>query len=177
MAILPIISWPDKRLKDKSVAVTKFDAELDKFLDDMMDTMHQADGIGLAAIQVAVAKRVITIDIGSSNNRYPETQQHVEVKPLSLVNPEIIKKSDVLNTYNEGCLSFPGVFATVTRPEAITIKYQDKKGKEHMLSADGLLATCIQHEIDHLNGITFVDKLTKLKRDMVLKKYKKIHSE
>ena len=137
------------------------DDELRKLLDDMLETMYAAPGIGLAAVQVGILKRLIVIDISKDKEKK---------KPLFLINPEIISRSKKTSTYEEGCLSLPGHFAEIERPAECQIKFINYEGKEKELKADGLLATCIQHEIDHLNGILFVDYLSKLKKDMIIKK-------
>ena len=130
-------------------------------MDDMLETMYAAPGIGLAAIQVGILKRLVVIDISKGEE---------EKKPIFLINPQIVHQSKKTSVYEEGCLSLPGQFAEIERPAECTIKYIDYNGKEKDLKADGLLATCIQHEVDHLNGILFIDYLSKLKKDMIIKK-------
>lgn len=161
MAVLPIITAPDPRLKVVSTKVEKVDDAVRKLMDDMLETMYAAPGIGLAAIQVGVAKRVIVIDLA------PEGEPH---KPLHLVDPEIVAASDDDAGYEEGCLSLPGQFAEVVRPSWVEVAHLDYHGKPARLRAEGLLATCIQHEMDHLEGILFVDHLSALKRNMILRK-------
>ena len=139
----------------------KVDDELRILLDDMLETMYAAPGIGLAAVQVGIPKRLIVIDISKDKEKK---------NPLFLVNPQIISQSDNKSTYEEGCLSLPGHFAEIERPAECLIKFIDYNGKEKELKAKGLLATCIQHEIDHLDGILFIDYLSKLKKDMIVKK-------
>jgi peptide deformylase len=156
-----IVIEPDPILREKSVPLEKVDNELRKLLDDMLETMYAAPGIGLAAVQVGILKRLIVIDISKDKEKK---------KPLFLINPEIISRSKKTSTYEEGCLSLPGHFAEIERPAECQIKFINYEGKEKELKADGLLATCIQHEIDHLNGILFVDYLSKLKKDMIIKK-------
>lgn len=174
MTVLNVITWPDKKLKQASeiVPVDKIDAQLQKFMDDLLDTMYSYQGIGLAAIQVGVLKRILVIDVGHSTSRYTESDSH-KSNPIYMINPEIIHTSNRQSTYNEGCLSFPGQFAKVVRAEEIKIEYLDYFGKKQTLSADGLLATCIQHEIDHLNGVVFIDHISQLKRNMIAKRLEK----
>lgn len=166
MAILPIVIAPDARLKQKSLPVEKVDGTVRQLLQDMLDTMYNAHGIGLAAVQVGVLKRAIVVDVEHNDD-------HAPGKPLMMVNPEIVESDAELSTYNEGCLSFPQQYSEVERPKTITVKYLDENGKEQTLKADGLLATCIQHEIDHADGINFVDHISKLKREMIIKKLDK----
>lgn len=143
--------------------------ELRALLDDMLDTMYAAKGIGLAAPQIGETRRVMVIDVEQRENEEDSKRGN----PLCFVNPEVVWASEDLNTYEEGCLSIPGQYADVDRPEKVRVKYLDYDGKEQELEADGILATCIQHEIDHLDGILFVDHISKLKRDMLLRKLKK----
>ena len=156
-----IVIEPDPILRKKSATLEKVDDELRILLDDMLETMYAAPGIGLAAVQVGILKRLIVIDISKDKEKK---------NPLFLVNPQIISQSDNKSTYEEGCLSLPGHFAEIERPAECLIKFIDYNGKEKELKAKGLLATCIQHEIDHLNGILFIDYLSKLKKDMIIKK-------
>ncbi len=156
-----IVIEPDPILRKKSVELEKVDDELRALLDDMLETMYAAPGIGLAAVQVGILKRLIVIDISKDKENK---------NPLFLINPEIISLSNKTTIYEEGCLSLPGHFAEIERPAECQIKFIDYEGKEKELKADGLLATCIQHEVDHLNGILFVDYLSKLKKDMIIKK-------
>jgi peptide deformylase len=164
MAIRDILILPDKRLRLKSEPVQAVDAALRALVDDMFATMYEAPGIGLAAIQIGVAQRVVTMDLAKKEEK-PE--------PLVFLNPEIVSSSDETSTYEEGCLSIPEYYEEVARPERIKVKYFDMDFKPQELDADGLLATCLQHEIDHLNGVLFIDHLSKLKRAMVMKKFKK----
>ena len=159
-----IIIEPDPILRKKSDNVEKIDNELRKLLDDMLETMYAAPGIGLAGVQVGVLKRLIVIDI---------TKEDQKKNPLFLINPKITFKSENTSIYEEGCLSLPGHYAEIERPAECHLKYLDYYGKEKNLKADGLLATCIQHEIDHLNGILFIDYLSLLKRKMASQKVKK----
>ena len=161
MAVLPIIVAPDPRLKQVAKPVEKVDAEVRRLMDDMLETMYKAPGIGLAAPQVGVLKRVIVVDIAREDE---------DPQPLRMANPELIEASDEDAVYNEGCLSLPEHYADVTRPAAIKVRYLDHENEIRELEADGLLATCIQHEMDHLEGILFVDHLTALKRNMILRK-------
>jgi peptide deformylase len=163
-----IIIEPDAILREKSEALEKVDNELRTLLDDMLETMYAAPGIGLAAVQVGVLKRLIVIDISKEKEKQ---------EPIFLINPEIINKSKDTSVYEEGCLSLPGYFAEIERPAECQIKYIDYDGKKREMKASGLLATCIQHELDHLNGILFVDYLSKLKKDMIIKKLVKHKKE
>jgi peptide deformylase len=164
MAILPIITAPDPRLKAKSEPVTVVDDDLRALMDDMMETMHAAPGIGLAAIQVGVAKRIIVMDL-SRDDEPPE--------PRFFVNPQIQSRSGDLVTFEEGCLSVPDMYEEVERPDKISATYLDYDGAEQALNAEGMLATCLQHEMDHLEGILFIDYLSRLKRDIILRKLQK----
>ena len=172
MALREILTEPNKLLREKSLAVESVDEDLQKLMDDMLETMYAAPGIGLAAIQIGVPKRVIVLDIGwrdKSENTSDEKQ--VERKnPIYFVNPEIISKSENNSTYEEGCLSVPGQFAEIDRPDKCHVKYLDYYGQPKELIAEGMLATCIQHEMDHLEGILFIDYLSKLKKSMIVKK-------
>ena len=161
MALLPILTAPDPALKKISQPVKQVDASIRKLMDDMLETMYHAPGIGLAAPQVGVLKRVIVLDLA----REGEAPQ-----PLRIANPEIVWVSDDDATYNEGCLSVPEHYADVVRPGACRVKYLDQDNKQREIAAEGLLATCLQHEIDHLDGVLFIDHLTSLKRNMILRK-------
>ena len=161
MALLPILTAPDPALKKISAPVKQVDASIRKLMDDMLETMYHAPGIGLAAPQVGVLKRVIVLDLA----REGEAPQ-----PLRIANPEIVWVSDDDATYNEGCLSVPEHYADVVRPGACRVKYLDQDNKQQEMAAEGLLATCLQHEIDHLDGVLFIDHLTALKRNMILRK-------
>lgn len=172
MAVLPIYVAPHPVLKKIAEPVSGVTDELRKLMDDMLDTMYSARGIGLAAPQVGVSKRVIVMDIDQPDSDDPEAAPQ-KGKPRFFVNPEIVWSSDEQNVYNEGCLSVPGQYAEVERPEKVKVKFLDYDGTEKTIDCDGLLATCIQHEMDHLNGILFVDHLSTLKRDMLLRKLKK----
>ena len=156
-----IVIEPDPILRKKSEPLEKVDDEIRELLDDMLETMYAAPGIGLAAVQVGILKRIIVIDISKDKEKKD---------PLFLINPEIISRSKKTSVYEEGCLSLPGHFAEIERPAECQIKFVDYNGKEKELIANGLLATCIQHEVDHLNGVLFIDYLSKLKKDMIVKK-------
>ena len=175
MALREILTEPNKLLREKSLTVEKVDEDLQKLMNDMLETMYMAPGIGLAAIQVGIPKRVIVLDIGwrdkSESTNY---EKHEERKnPMYFVNPVIIAKSTNNLTYEEGCLSVPGQFAEIDRPDKCHIKYLDYYGQPKELVAEGMLATCIQHEMDHLEGILFIDYLSKLKKSMIVKKLAK----
>ena len=161
MTLRQILTEPNKILREKSLFVEKIDEDLKKLMDDMLETMYAAPGIGLAAIQVGVPKRVIVLDIASKDG--PRN-------PMFFVNPEIIEKSENNSTYEEGCLSVPGQFAEIDRPDKCHIKYLDYYGQPKELKAEDMLAICIQHEMDHLEGILFIDYLSKLKKTMIIKK-------
>ena len=156
-----IITEPDIILRKKSVNLEKVDDDLRALMDDMLETMYAAPGIGLAGVQIGILKRLIVIDVSKDEEKK---------SPLFLINPEIISKSSNTSVYEEGCLSLPGYFAEIERPAECQIEYIDYHGKKKKMKASGLLATCVQHEVDHLNGILFIDYLSKLKRDMVIKK-------
>ena len=164
MAIKKILTEPDPFLRQKSKKVEKVDDAIRSLMDDMLETMYDAPGIGLAAIQIGVPKRIIVIDLAKDSEAK---------KPMYFINPEIISKSNKDATYEEGCLSVPNQFAEIDRPEKCHIKFLDYNGKEQSLDAKGLLATCIQHEMDHLEGILFIDYLSKLKKGMIIKKLSK----
>lgn len=180
MALLPILEVPDARLKTISTRVEAFDDDLKKLVDDMFETMYAAPGIGLAAIQVGVPKRLLVIDL-QDEGPDGETVRN----PRIFVNPEILDPSEDHSIYNEGCLSVPDQYAEVERPASIRARWQDLDGKMHEESMVGMMATCLQHEMDHLEGILFIDHLSRLKRQMVLKKIEKarklggghVHSE
>ena len=161
MSLRTIVIEPDPILRKKSEILEKVDDELRALLDDMLETMYSAPGIGLAAVQVGILKRLIVIDVSKDKEKK---------NPFFLINPEIISKSKNTSTYEEGCLSLPGYFAEIERPAECQVKYIDYFGKKKEIKATGLLSTCIQHEIDHLNGVLFIDYLSKLKRDMIVKK-------
>lgn len=182
MKILPLIIAPDPLLKKISKPVEKVDETLKQLMKDMVSTMYYEEGIGLAAVQVGVLKRVLVIDIDYEIDHAAHDHSHdkcggIHVKntnPRYFINPEIVEASKELSSFNEGCLSFPGARSEVTRPKKVKIKYLDFNGDEKLEEMDDILATCIQHEMDHLNGITFVDHISKLKRDMILSKMSKL---
>ena len=169
MAIRPILEVPDPRLKTVSTRVETFDEDLRTLVADMFETMYDAPGIGLAAIQVGVPQRVLVIDLQNEG----EDGEPVRT-PRVFINPEILDPSDEHTLYNEGCLSVPDQYAEVERPSAIRARWQDIDGKVHEEAMDGLMATCLQHEMDHLEGVLFIDHLSRLKRQMVLKKLEKL---
>jgi peptide deformylase len=164
MALRDILILPDKRLRQVSEPVKKITSEIKTLVEDMFETMYAAPGIGLAAIQVGVPKRVVTMDIAKREG---------ETEPRVFINPEITWSSDEPSTYEEGCLSIPEIHEDVERPAKVRFKYLDLDGKPHEAEADGLFATCIQHEVDHLNGVLFIDHISKLKRDRIVKKFTK----
>ena len=164
MAIREILILPDKRLRLISKPVAKIDAAIRQLVEDMVETMYEAPGIGLAAIQIGEARRVVTMDLAKKDD--PR-------EPQVFINPEVIGESGDKNIHEEGCLSIPEFYEEVERPAQVTLRYLDLEGKQQEIDADGLLATCIQHEIDHLNGVLFIDHISKLKRDRVIKKFTK----
>jgi len=169
MSVLPIVEIPDPRLRLVSKPVDEVDDGVRQFVADMFDTMYAANGIGLAAIQVGVDQRILVIDL--------QAEEDEEGKPIrapkAYINPEILSASEELSTYNEGCLSIPDQYAEVRRPARCRVRWLDETGASHEEELDGLLATCMQHEIDHLNGVLFIDHVSRLKRDMLLKKLAK----
>jgi peptide deformylase len=180
MTIRKILTEPNKILREKSLRVANVDKNIQRLMDDMLETLYAAPGIGLAAIQVGIAKKVIVMDISRSRNDIGRDKDDINKnenkktkKPLYFVNPEIIWKSEDKFTYEEGCLSLPNQFAEIDRSKQCHIKYLDYNGHPQELRANGLLATCIQHEIDHLEGILFIDYLSKLKKEMIIKKLSK----
>ncbi|MGO6849801.1 peptide deformylase [Rhizobium beringeri] len=164
MTIKPLIILPDPVLRQLSKPIERVDSDLQRLADDMLETMYDAPGIGLAAIQIGVPRRMLVIDI---------SREGEEKQPQVFINPEIVKSSDERSVYEEGCLSIPDYYAEVERPAVVSVKYLDSNGKEQTVEADGLLATCLQHEIDHLNGVLFIDYISRLKREMVIKKFTK----
>ena len=168
MTVRKILTEPNPFLRQKSKPVDKVDDSVRELMDDMLETMYKAPGIGLAAIQIGVPKRIIVLDISKN----PEKKE-----PMYFVNPEIVSASKNDATYEEGCLSVPGQFAEIDRPDKCHVKYLDYNGETKELKAEGLLATCIQHEIDHLEGILFIDYLSKLKKSMIIKKLSKQKKE
>jgi peptide deformylase len=166
MAVLPIYVAPHPVLKKLAVKVDAVTDTHRKLMDDMVETMYAAHGIGLAAPQVGVSLRILVLDL-------KQREEGAKPEPLHFVNPEVTWESEELNVYNEGCLSVPDQFSDVERPKRVRVKYLDYHGAAHDIEADGLLATCLQHEIDHLDGVLFVDHLSTLKRDMILRKVRK----
>ena len=168
MTIRKILIEPDKILRQKSISVEKVDREVQQLMDDMLDSMYAAPGIGLAAIQIGIPKRVIVMDISKDNKNK---------NPMYFVNPEIVWKGTDKSIYEEGCLSVPDQFAEIERPKSCDVKFLDYSGEPQFLKTEGLLATCIQHEIDHLEGILFIDYLSILKKSMIIKKLSKHKKE
>ncbi len=164
MTIKPLIILPDPILRQVSQPVERIDAESLKLADDMLATMYDAPGIGLAAVQIGVPRRLVVIDVSKEGE---------EKQPLVFFNPEIVASTDERSTYEEGCLSIPDYYAEVERPAGVTVNYLDRDGKQQTVAAEGLLATCLQHEIDHLNGTLFIDHISRLKREMVIRKFTK----
>lgn len=165
MSLLSIVKIPDPILREVSEPVERVDDAVRKFAQNMLDTMYDAPGVGLAAIQVGERRRMLTIDISKEEDG---------PKPQVFINPKILNFSDERNVYEEGCLSIPDVYAEVERPALVTVEYIDLNGNQQTVEADGLLATVLQHEIDHLDGTLFIDHLSKLKREMVIRKFKKM---
>ncbi|MBL4601004.1 MAG: peptide deformylase [Rhizobiaceae bacterium] len=180
MSLRPIINIPDPLLRMVSKPVEQIDDAVLKLLDDMLETMYEAPGIGLAGIQIAVPLRIITLDVAVRSSREDgeeeelEEEAEIEPEPMFLINPEIVSFTEEPSVYEEGCLSIPDYYADVERPAGCTVKFLDRDGKEHIIEATGLLSTVVQHEVDHLDGKLFVDHISKLKRDMVIKKFTKI---
>ena len=185
MAIREILEVPDPRLKTVSTPVETFDGELKTLVADMFETMYAAHGIGLAAIQVGVPQRVLVIDLQpededaepeecTEHGGHSHTHRPLKKEPRIFVNPEILDPADELNTYQEGCLSVPEIYADVERPKTCRVRWQDLEGNVHEEEMDGLMAVCIQHEMDHLEGVLFIDHLSRLKRNMALKKLEKL---
>jgi peptide deformylase len=190
MSVREILHLPDPLLREVSKPVERIDEPLLRLLDDMLETMYEAPGIGLAGIQIGVPLRIVTVDVGDpeeeeageaeaeADDKTAEGRKAARKKrrphPLFLINPKILTASDERSVYEEGCLSIPEYFAEVERPAKVKVSYLDRDGKEQLIDADGLMATCLQHEIDHLDGKLFIDHLSRLKRDMVVKKFTKI---
>jgi peptide deformylase len=168
--ILPILSAPDARLRLKSLPVTIIDQEIKVLIKDMFDTMYALQGCGLAAPQIGVHKRVVVMDLDSGEDNLPQS-------PKAFINPEILKVSSEMDRFQDGCLSVPGdIYEYVERPKEVLFRYLDEQGKSHEVKAQGLLAKCIHHETDHLNGILFIDYLSRVKREKVSNRLKKYHS-
>lgn len=168
MTVMPLVLLPDPILREVSNPVVDIDDRLKKFADDMLETMYDAPGVGLAAIQVGEPIRLLVVDTAKDDQ--PKN-------PRVFINPEIVATGDEASVYEEGCLSIPDYYADVERPKTVTVKSLDREGKEQVTEADGLLATVLQHEIDHLNGVLFIDHISKLKRDMVIRKFRKLAKE
>ena len=164
MTIKPLIILPDPILRQASKPIETVDGDVKKLAADMLETMYDAPGIGLAAIQIGVPRRMLVLDVSKEGD---------DKAPLVFINPEVVASSDERSVYEEGCLSIPDYYAEVERPAKITVRHLDAEGREQVTQADGLLATCLQHEIDHLNGILFIDHISKLKREMVIRKFTK----
>jgi len=171
MALLPIVIVPHAILRQTAKPIGSVTKEIERLLDNMLETMYDAPGIGLAAPQIGQSIRAAVVDLAE------RAAPHHPQEPLKMINPEIIGKSDEQSVYDEGCLSIPGVSGEVTRPKSVRVRFTDATGKIVEIEADGLLATCIQHEIDHLNGVLFIDYLSKLKRDVIMRKMKKLNAE
>jgi peptide deformylase len=165
MAKLPIITLPDPILRKISEPVQSVDGSIRRLMDDMLETMYAAPGVGLAAIQVGVPKRILVVDVAGEDE---------PPQPLAMANPQIVRLSDATRIYEEGCLSIPDVRVEIERPAAVTVAYVDREGKQREIEADGLLATALQHEINHLDGKLIIDFMSRLKRDMVIRKFKKL---
>lgn len=168
MALRPLVVIPDLILREPSKPLERVDEDVRALAKDMLETMYDAPGIGLAAIQVAEPVRMLTIDL---------SREGEERDPHVFINPEIVARGDDFSTYEEGCLSIPDYYAEVERPASVTVNYIDLEGRQQTMEADGLMATCLQHEIDHLNGVLFIDHISRLKREMVVKKFKKLAKE
>lgn len=167
MALHSIITLPDPRLRLVCAPVTTVDDGIRALMDDMLETMYAAPGVGLAAIQIAVQKRVIVVDVAKRE------EEGATPRPLCLANPEVTWASDELSTCEEGCLSIPDIFEDVERPARVRARYLDREGRPQEIEADGILATCLQHEIDHLNGVLFIDHISRVKRELLLRKFRK----
>jgi peptide deformylase len=164
MSILPVITLPDPLLRQESKPVERVDSDILRLADDMLETMYKAPGIGLAAIQVGVPRRLVVLDVSDEDEKK---------SPLTLINPEILRLGPELRMHEEGCLSIPDFRVEIERPSTLTVEYLDRDGEKRRLDAEGLLATVIQHEIDHLNGKLIIDFLSRLRRDMVIRKFRK----
>jgi peptide deformylase len=167
MAIRPILIIPDAKLRQVAAPVPSVDAEVRTLVDDMFETMYDAPGIGLAAPQIGVMKRVVVLDVAKRQD------EEAKAEPMVFINPEIVWESEELSTYEEGCLSIPEYYEEVERPAVIRVAYLDRDGASQEIEADGILATCLQHEVDHLNGVLFIDHISRLKRARVMRKFEK----
>jgi peptide deformylase len=180
MSLLPIVEVPDAILRAQSAPVERVDDELRRLIADMFETMYAAPGIGLAAVQVAVPRRLLVIDLQEPDPdvTVPEGEEPPPKRdPCVFVNPEILHRSEARKTYNEGCLSIPDQYAEIERPDVVRARWTDENGNERVGEFGGLMSVCLQHEVDHLNGILFIDHLSRLKRDMVVKKVIKARKE
>lgn len=165
MTIRPIITIPDPVLREVSQPIEQVDSDVSRLIDDMLETMYDAPGVGLAAIQIAVPRRLVVIDIADEDEA---------AEPLCMINPEIVALDDTMRTYEEGCLSIPDIRVEIDRPASCTVRYIDRSGTRQELKAEGLLATAIQHEVDHLDGKLIIDFLSRLRRDMIIRRFKKM---
>ena len=171
MSLMPIIEVPDPILRGKSAPVERVDDELQRLIGDMFDTMYDAPGIGLAAVQVAVPRRLVVIDLQDPDPVPEGEEEGPPVKrPHVFINPEILHRSDARKVYNEGCLSIPEQYAEIERPDIVRLRWLDEQGKQQEGQFDGLMSVCLQHEVDHLDGVLFIDYLSRLKRDMIVRK-------
>ena len=179
MSLLPIIEVPDPLLRAQSSPVESVTDEVSRLIRDMFDTMYAAPGIGLAAVQVAVPRRLLVIDLQEPAPGAAEGDEEGEPvrRPYVFINPEIVQRSDARKTYNEGCLSIPDQYAEVERPDIVRARWIDENGREQEGEFGGLMSVCLQHEVDHLNGVLFIDHLSRLKRDMIVKKLLKAKRE
>jgi peptide deformylase len=177
MTIRPIICLPDPRLREVSKAVDAVDDGVRRLMDDMLETMYDAPGIGLAAIQIGIPMRLVVVDVTGRKEREGEAAPEPMEKPLFLVNPEIVWTSEELGIHEEGCLSIPEYYEEVERPAGCCVRYLDREGREQELACEGILATCIQHEVDHTNGVLFIDHISRLKRERVVRKFTKAARE
>ena len=168
MAVREILSLPDPMLRRVAAPVTRIDAAVRSLMEDMIETMYEAPGIGLAAVQVGVPKRIIVVDCAARDE---------DPRPLRLVNPEIVWTSDDVSEHEEGCLSIPEIYEMVERPARCRVRYLDERRRSRELDCEGLLATCIQHEVDHLNGVLFIDHISRLKRERIIRKFQKAARE
>ncbi len=171
MSLLPIIEVPDAMLRAQSAPVERIDDDLKRLVADMFETMYKAPGIGLAAVQVAVPRRLLIIDLQDPDPVAEGEEEGPPVKrPQVFINPEILHRSDARKTYNEGCLSIPEQYAEVERPDVVRARWMDEEGRSQEGEFDGLMSVCLQHEVDHLNGVLFIDHLSRLKREIIVKK-------
>lgn len=178
MSLLPIIEVPDAILRSQSAPVERIDDDLQRLIADMFETMYDAPGIGLAAVQVAVPRRLVVIDLQDPEPVAEGEEEGPPVKrPHVFINPEILHRSDARKVYNEGCLSIPEQYAEIERPDVIRLKWLDEHGRSQEGEFDGLMSVCLQHEVDHLNGVLFIDYLSRLKRDMIVRKVVKSRRE